>query len=71
MSNCFVLYFQLILIVSHSYFQYFFNLFKSLPFLSFSSNPLLKILPDGEYSNLACSVALALYPKSLDGNAGT
>ena len=31
-----------------------FNHFKS-PFLSFSSNPLLKILPNGKYSNLTCS----------------
>ena len=26
--------------------------------------PLLKILPNGEYSNLACSIAFGLKPKS-------
>ena len=42
-----------------------FNLFKSPSFLSSSlSNPLLKILPNGEYSNLACSIAFGFKSKS-------
>ena len=32
-------------------------------FLSSSSNPLLKTLPNGEYSNLAFSATCGLYPK--------
>ena len=43
----------------------FFNLFKSLSFLSLSSSPLLKILPTGEYSNFAFGITSALHPKSL------
>ena len=33
-------------------------------FLSFLSNPLFKILPNGEYSNLACSTVLGFKSKS-------
>ena len=40
----------------------FFNLFKSPSFLSSSLNPLLNILPHGEYSNFACSALLGLRP---------
>ena len=43
-----------------------FNLFKSPSFLSSSlSNPLLKVLTYGEYSNLVCSILLGLRPKPL------
>ena len=42
----------------------FLNLFKSPSFLSSFSNPLLKTLSYGEYSNLACSTTPGLYPKS-------
>ena len=43
----------------------FFNLFKSPSFLSSSlSNPLLKILPNQEYSNLACSIVYVFKPKA-------
>ena len=41
-----------------------FNLFKSPSFLSFSYNPLLKTLPNREYSNLTFSTIIGLYPKS-------
>ena len=33
-------------------------------FLSSLSNPLLKILPNGKYSNLACSTVFDFKPKS-------
>ena len=46
----------------------FFNLFKSPSFLSFSLNPLLNILPNGEYSNFACSIVLGIKPKSSPFN---
>ena len=39
-------------------------MFKIPSFLSFSSTPLLKTLPNGEYSNLAGSTIPGLYPKS-------
>ena len=42
----------------------FFSFFRSPFFLSSSLNPLLKILPNGEYSNFACSTVLGLRPKS-------
>ena len=42
----------------------FFNLFKSPSFLPSFSNPLLKALPSGEYSNLAGSATHGVYPKS-------
>ena len=43
----------------------FFSLFKSPSFLSFYFfNPLIKILPNGEYSNLACSTVLGFKLKS-------
>ena len=42
----------------------FFNLLKSPSFLSSLSSPLLKTLSKGEYSNLAYSTTLGLYPKS-------
>ena len=60
-------------------FYFFFNYFSSFLFLSpifltlfkrpsffvfFSVNPLLKTLPNGEWSNLACSITLGFYPKS-------
>ena len=50
-----------LLLFSHTSFlsSVFFSLFKS-PFLSSSFGPLLKILPNGEYSNLVCSTALGL-----------
>ena len=38
----------------------FLNLFKSSSYLSSSSNPLLKNLPNGEYSKLACPTVLGL-----------
>ena len=56
----FVFYFQCFSLL----FSILLNLFKSPSFLPFSSNPLLKILPNGEYSNLACSTKPDLYPKS-------
>ena len=43
----------------------FFNLFKRPSFLSDLSNPSENTLPNGEYSNLACSNAFGLYPKSF------
>ena len=42
----------------------FFNVFRRLSFLSFFPNPLLKTLPYGESSNLACSTTPGLHPKS-------
>ena len=42
----------------------FFDLFKSPSFLSSFSNSVLKTLPNGNYSNLACSTIPGLYPKS-------
>ena len=42
----------------------FFNLFKSPSFLSSSLNPLLNILPNGEYSNFAYSTVLGFKLKS-------
>ena len=58
----------------------FFSLLKSPYFLSSSLKPLLKILPNREYSNFACSTVFDLIPKSspvrysylskfLEGNA--
>ena len=41
-----------------------FKFSKSLPFLSFSSNPSLNTLPYRGYSNLAFSTTCGLYPKS-------
>ena len=41
-----------------------FSFFRSPSFLSSSLNPLLKILPNGEYSHFACSTVLGLRPKS-------
>ena len=49
-------------------FSIFFNLLKRPSFLSSLSNPLLKILPNGEYSNLACSTVLGFKPKSSPRN---
>ena len=43
----------------------FYRFFKIPSFLLSLSNPLLKILPNGKYSNLACSTIPDLYPKSL------
>ena len=42
----------------------FFSLFKSSSFLLSSINPLLNVLPNGEYSNFACSTVLSFKPKS-------
>ena len=42
----------------------FFSLLNNPSFLSSLSNPLLKILPYGEYSNLACSIVFDFKPKS-------
>ena len=44
------------------------NLFKIPSFLSSSLNPLLKTLPNGEYSNLVCSIILGFKPKSSPVN---
>ena len=41
------------------------NLFKRPSFLSDLSNPSVNTLPNGEYSNFACSNASGLYPKSF------
>ena len=46
----------------------FFSFFKSPSFLSSSLNPLLNILPNGEYSNFACSTVLGFKPKSSPVN---
>ena len=46
----------------------FFNPFKTPSFLCSSLNPLLNILPNGEYSNFACSIVLGLRPKSSPVN---
>ena len=43
----------------------FFNLCKRPSFLSDLSNPSVNTLPNGEYSNFACSNASGLYPKSF------
>ena len=39
------------------------SLFKSPFFLSSSLRPLLNILPNGEYSDFACSTVLGLRPR--------
>ena len=41
-----------------------FSFFKSHSILSSFFNPLLKTVPNGEYSNLVCSATHGLYPKS-------
>ena len=46
----------------------FFNPFKIPSFLSSSLNPLLKTLPNGEYSNFACSIVLGFKPNSSPVN---
>ena len=46
----------------------FFSLFKIPSFLSSSLNPLSNILPNGEYSNFACSTVLGFKPKSSPVN---
>ena len=46
----------------------FFNPFKIPSFLSSSLNPLLNILPNGEYSNLVCSIVLGFKSKSSPVN---
>ena len=61
--------FSFLFLVIFSYCSFFssifFSLFKSPSFLSSSlSNPLLKILPNVEYSNLACSTVLGLRLRS-------
>ena len=43
----------------------FFNFFKSPPFVSALSTPSVNTLPNGEYSNFACSNASGLYHKSF------
>ena len=43
----------------------FFNPFNNPSFLSDLSNPSINTLPNGEYSNFACSSASGLYPKSF------
>ena len=45
----------------------FFNCVNNPTFLDLSSlaNPSVNILPNAEYSNLACSKASGLYPKSF------
>ena len=43
----------------------FFNLFKRPSFLSDLSNPSVNTLPNGEYSNFACSNGSGFYPKSF------
>ena len=55
---------QFLLTGLHSYLQYLLIFSKVLLFLSFSSNPLLKTSPNGEYSNLAFSTTPGLYPIS-------
>ena len=45
-------------------FSIFFNLLKRPFSLSSSLNYLLKILPNGEYSNQACSIVFGFKPKS-------
>ena len=46
----------------------FFNPFKIPSFLSSSLNPLLNVLPNGEYSNLVCSIVFGLRLKSSPVN---
>ena len=40
------------------------NLLNNPSFLSSTLNPLLNMLPNGEYSNFACSIVLGFKPKS-------
>ena len=47
------------------------SLFKIPSFLSSSFNPLLNILPNGEYSSFACSTVLGIRPKSSPVNNST
>ena len=53
------------LLIAFNYSSLAFNLFKSPSLLPFSSNCLLKTLPNGENSNLTFSTTPGLYPKSL------
>ena len=46
------------------HFQWVLIVFSIVSYLSFLFNPLLKTLPNGEYSNLARSTTPVLYPKS-------
>ena len=55
----------LIVFISSSFLSLIFsNLLNNPSYLFSSLNPLLKILPNGEYSNFACSTVLCLRPKS-------
>ena len=66
----FVLFLEALLVVlnafsSSSFLSLIFSsLFKIPSFLSSSLNPLLNILPTGEYSNFACSTVLGFKPTS-------
>ena len=66
----FILFLEALLVVlnvfsSSSFLSLIFSsLFKIPSFLSSSLNPLLNILPNGEYSNFACSTVLGLRSKS-------
>ena len=57
--------------ISSSLLVFVFNIFspfKISSFLSYSLNLLLNILPNGEYSNLVCSIVLGLRSKSSPVN---
>ena len=57
------------LFISSSFLSLIFsNLLNNPSFLSSSLNPLLNILPNGEYSNFACSIVLGFKPKSSPVN---
>ena len=57
------------LFISPSFLSLIFSSYLNNPsFLSSSLNPLLNILPNGEYSNFACSAVLGLRPKSSPVN---
>ena len=55
---------QLLLAALQSYLQYFSFALKVHLFLPTLFNPLLKTLPNEEYSDLKCSTTFGLYPKS-------
>ena len=59
----------LIVFISSSFlFLIFSNLLNNPSLLSFLLNPLLKTLPNGEYSNLVCYIVLGFKPKSSPVN---
>ena len=64
-----IIYYVLNLFISSSFLSLIFSdLLNNPSFLSSSLNPLLNILPNGEYSSFACSTVLGLRPKSSPVN---